>query len=61
MAESQSYHFKHPTSGYTITFENRAEQPSIEEVRAAYEKTFTGDITFDSLTKDHAWSSIYVN
>ena len=61
MAESQSYHFKHPTSGYTITFENRAEQPSIEEVREAYEKTFTGDITFDSLTKDHAWSSIYVN
>ena len=61
MAESQSYHFKHPTSGYTITFENRAEQPSIEEVREAYEKTFTGDITFDNLTKDYSWSSIYVN
>ena len=57
MAETQPYHFKHPTSGYTITFENRAEQPSIEEVRAAYEKTFTGDITFDTLSKN----SIYTN
>jgi len=61
MAESQNYHFKQPTSGYTLTFKDRDEQPSDAEVDAAFAKEFTGDITFNSLTKDYSWSSIYVN
>ena len=54
---ADNYSFKHPISGYTLTFKDRAEQPSDAEVDAAFAKEFTGDITFDTLSKN----SIYTN
>jgi len=57
MADTNNYSFKHPISGYTLTFKDRAEQPSDAEVDAAFAKEFTGDITFDTLPKN----SIYTN